>query len=485
MSFEPVERSSGEGGRPEGERRGARRLPADRAVYFAGKDTLLQPGQVTEISRGGMRIDATLPLPIGAEIEIELLPKDQNQGTPLVMRGRVVHHEASVRGTGMGVRVWGGADRLNGVDATAWSSAEAQAPSWAEATPSAHVVTTPSMAPKRSRHIRSLFLSVAALWSLVAALLLWQSFASWPLLRLAKSPSAPKIAPASSEREAARRAPVSEIPPGVKRRVDQTEDASRATVDDSPSEANRQGSASARSGDSTSGEGGSPAAPLHVNLVSVRPFGELPHGDATAEIGHGMGGPANDLDQVSLQNANAHIAASLAPPAAGQSQEEPSTESNGLASQAIAILAPPFSVDLVRGPGKNTPDADAIRLLVDKSDHALVLYRGGRPLRVFPVGLGRNDSTPEGLFHIANKLTNPDWYTNGKVIPGGSPLNRIGKRWMGLANEAGRTSYGIHPAKNPNTVGQDASLGCIQMTADDAETLFRFCPVGTEVVIQP
>lgn len=485
MSFEPVERSSGKDGRPEGERRGAHRVPADRAVYFAGKDTRLQPGQVTEISRGGMRIDATAPLPIGAEIEIEVLPKDQNPGTPLVMRGRVVHHKSSGHGTAMGVRVWGGAERLGGVDATAWSSTEGQAATWSKGSPSSHVVTTPLTASHRPRHFRSLFLGIAALWCLVAALLLWQSFSPWPLLRMAESPGAPQVAPSRSAREAATKAPVSEIPPGLKRRVDQTEDEARATVGESSSGANRRGSGNDGTGKSTSGVEGSNAAPLQVDLMSVRPFDEIRHGEATAGIGQGMGGPANDLDLASPLSQNASIAASLAPRATGQPEGEPSTESDDFASQAIAILAPPFSVDLVRGPGNNAPDGDAIRLLVDKSDHALVLYRGGRPLRVFPVGLGRNDSTPEGVFHIANKLTNPDWYTNGKVIPGGSPLNRIGKRWMGLANEAGRTSYGIHPAKNPNTVGQDASLGCIQMTADDAETLFRFCPVGTEVVIQP
>lgn len=485
MSADSEQRASGDTGKPERDRRGARRLPADRSVYFTGKETLLQFGQVTEISRGGMRIDAAAPLPVGAEIEIELLPKDQNQGTPLVMRGRVVHHEASAHGTGMGVRVWGGAERLSGADATVVSAPDAHTASWAQTTPSPRVTPTPFPASGRYHRFWTTALGAVVLLGIVAAWLLWHSLSQGSLLHLAKSSIAPQVVPSKTAERAPRRPPISEIPPGVERRFNRLKETAPPAIGAFSGEADPQDAARTSAPASSPGDGGGPAELPLAHMASVRPFDQLHSDDVTAATGDGMGGPANDSEGGSRPIARASVAAALAPKATGQPEGEPPAAGDGFDFPATTILAPPFSVDLVRGPARNASDDDSIRLLVDKSDHALVLYRGGRPLRVFPVGLGRNDSTPGGLFHIANKLTNPDWYTNGKVIPGGSPLNRIGKRWMGLAKDTGRTSYGIHPAKNPETVGRDASLGCIQMTADDAETLFRFCPVGTEVIIQP
>ena len=84
-------------------------------------------------------------------------------------------------------------------------------------------------------------------------------------------------------------------------------------------------------------------------------------------------------------------------------------------------------------------------------------------VRRFPVGVGRNDATPRGTFRIANKITDPDWYNRGEVVEAGSPLNPLGKRWMGLGMggpENPATSYGLHPtddagatsASSPNAV---------------------------------
>lgn len=103
----------------------------------------------------------------------------------------------------------------------------------------------------------------------------------------------------------------------------------------------------------------------------------------------------------------------------------------------------------------------------------------------FPVGLGRHNATPEGDFAIASKVMNPDWSDRGRIVKAGDPENPLGKRWMGLGAGERATSYGIHPTNQPDSIGADMSRGCIRMRPEDAETVFRLCPVGTLVCIEP
>ncbi|MFZ5815279.1 MAG: L,D-transpeptidase [Bacillota bacterium] len=127
------------------------------------------------------------------------------------------------------------------------------------------------------------------------------------------------------------------------------------------------------------------------------------------------------------------------------------------------------------------------RIVIDKSENRLRLYENGRLLREYPVATGKEPSlTPEGSFTIVNKIVNPSW-TNprtGRTIPGGSPENPLGSRWLGLSIGGGST-YGIHGTNQPGSIGGYISLGCVRMHNRDVEELFRLVPVGTPVVIQP
>lgn len=127
---------------------------------------------------------------------------------------------------------------------------------------------------------------------------------------------------------------------------------------------------------------------------------------------------------------------------------------------------------------------DPVRVRVDVNDYVLDVIVGDRVVRSFPVGLGLDGATPLGTFTIANKLTDPDWYNRGIVVPAGSPENQIGHRWMGLGDSHGATSYGIHPAQDTRAIGQPQSRGCVRMYPEDAETLFRIVPLGTPVEIR-
>jgi lipoprotein-anchoring transpeptidase ErfK/SrfK len=148
----------------------------------------------------------------------------------------------------------------------------------------------------------------------------------------------------------------------------------------------------------------------------------------------------------------------------------------------------PLFEDAVMLKADESPAAshDGIWLDVNKTDFVLTVMNNGRPLRRFPVGLGKGNTTPSGDYRIANKLTNPDWYNRGETVPAGDPRNPLGKHWMGLGNERGvPTAYGIHSISQTSDLGQPVGRGCIRMIPSDAEALFRLCPIGTPVHIHP
>lgn len=131
------------------------------------------------------------------------------------------------------------------------------------------------------------------------------------------------------------------------------------------------------------------------------------------------------------------------------------------------------------------PAPGSVTVRVDKSSHTLTIFHGGNAVVRFPVGLGRNNATPEGEFVVANKVTDPDWSDRGRIVKAGDPENPLGRRWMGLGKDGRATPYGIHPTNEPRSIGADRSRGCIRMRPEDAETVFQWCPVGTRVTIAP
>lgn len=139
--------------------------------------------------------------------------------------------------------------------------------------------------------------------------------------------------------------------------------------------------------------------------------------------------------------------------------------------------------------GMGGPDARfagiPLALVVHTREHRLTVYRHGAPVHAFPVGLGEDGATPQGMFRIANMITDPDWYNRGETVPAGDPRNPLGRHWMGLGGENGATSYGIHPTEEPDSIGANRSRGCIRMRPADAAYLFELCETGTPVLIEP
>ena len=134
--------------------------------------------------------------------------------------------------------------------------------------------------------------------------------------------------------------------------------------------------------------------------------------------------------------------------------------------------------------------------VVDKSDYRLDLYLpepdGGMIyIRSFTVGLGENDSTPEGSWVVrrGGKLINPGW-TNprtGRLYAPDDPANPIGDFWIALsgsdAHTQGLVGYGIHGTIEPESIGRSASMGCVRMSDRDIELAYKLLVEGLSTVI--
>jgi LysM repeat protein len=118
--------------------------------------------------------------------------------------------------------------------------------------------------------------------------------------------------------------------------------------------------------------------------------------------------------------------------------------------------------------------------VVDLSDFELTVHAHGYFICRYPVGIGKDNSSPIGTFVVLNKVANPQ-YTDpeGRVIASDDPNNPLGERWIDLGD-----SYGIHGTIDPNSIGRAESRGCIRLRNEDVEEVYDLLTVGSQVVIQ-
>jgi hypothetical protein len=126
---------------------------------------------------------------------------------------------------------------------------------------------------------------------------------------------------------------------------------------------------------------------------------------------------------------------------------------------------------------------EPVTVEVDRRQNGLVAYLGDVALVAYRVGLGKEGRTPSGSFVVEVKLTEPTWFYDGRQIPYGDPENILGTRWMGFENNPGSTGYGIHGTSNPESVGDNQSMGCVRMRNPEVEELFGLLARGTTVNI--
>jgi len=153
-----------------------------------------------------------------------------------------------------------------------------------------------------------------------------------------------------------------------------------------------------------------------------------------------------------------------------------------LSKLAVASALLLLAVGEVRGQQATTAAGQTVqprerRIVVSIPDRKLALLEDGRVVKVYPIAVGAPASpSPTGTFQVVNRLTDPTYYAPGVEIPA-SKDNPLGTRWMGLSKKR----FGIHGTNEPQSIGHNASHGCIRMRNRDAEELFELVRVGDTV----
>ena len=124
---------------------------------------------------------------------------------------------------------------------------------------------------------------------------------------------------------------------------------------------------------------------------------------------------------------------------------------------------------------------------VDRGNFRLRLFKNLKLAKTYKIAVGQAGlETPAGEYAIQNMAVNPSWHVPnsdwagdlaGDVIPPG-PENPIKARWMGIYDGAG-----IHGTDAVNSIGTNASHGCVRMRIPDVEELYDQVKVGTPVYI--
>lgn len=132
---------------------------------------------------------------------------------------------------------------------------------------------------------------------------------------------------------------------------------------------------------------------------------------------------------------------------------------------------------------------DPVTVLVDVSKHWLLYRIGPHVVEAWPVGTGADGTeTITGAFVVGDKQVNPTWWPKGRppVMPH-DPENPLGTRWIGWREVGGDrdTSYGFHGTREPETIGYDASEGCVRMRNEAVEVLYEILPVGSHFRVRP
>jgi LysM repeat protein len=123
--------------------------------------------------------------------------------------------------------------------------------------------------------------------------------------------------------------------------------------------------------------------------------------------------------------------------------------------------------------------------IVDLDRYELIVHAHGYYVRRYPVGIGKDHSTPVGTFSVKNKEFNPTYYGTDEetglrfIVERDDPQNPLGERWIDLGD-----SYGIHGTIDPESIGKAESRGCIRMRNEDVEIVYDLLSLGSEVVIQ-
>ncbi|MEI8175484.1 MAG: L,D-transpeptidase family protein [Candidatus Omnitrophota bacterium] len=145
----------------------------------------------------------------------------------------------------------------------------------------------------------------------------------------------------------------------------------------------------------------------------------------------------------------------------------------------LIMRANNLKTDMIRSGMRLKICAMKFTVLVDKSQNLLTLKADDEVFKVYNVSTGLDNCTPVGAFKVIVKIIDPTWYKAGAVVPPGSPKNILGTRWLGLSVQG----YGIHGTTEPESIGKQATAGCVRMINKEVEELYTMVPIGTDVIV--
>ncbi|MFV0443316.1 MAG: L,D-transpeptidase family protein [Planctomycetaceae bacterium] len=117
--------------------------------------------------------------------------------------------------------------------------------------------------------------------------------------------------------------------------------------------------------------------------------------------------------------------------------------------------------------------------VIDLRRFELTVHANGYFVAHFPIGIGKDGSTPVGEFRVQDKLENPTYYGPDGVIAADDPQNPLGEFWLSLGD-----SYGIHGTIDEGSIGRAESRGCLRLKRQDIADLYDLLTVGSPVVIR-
>ena len=124
------------------------------------------------------------------------------------------------------------------------------------------------------------------------------------------------------------------------------------------------------------------------------------------------------------------------------------------------------------------PTVTPVTLFADLGAHILTVKRGDSVLKTYPFASGQDRyPTPRGTFRIKKIVWNPSWtpppdaaWAKGKTAKGpGDPRNPM-KVVKVFFQEP---DYYIHGTDDVNSLGQDASHGCLRMSPEEVAELAK------------
>ena len=145
--------------------------------------------------------------------------------------------------------------------------------------------------------------------------------------------------------------------------------------------------------------------------------------------------------------------------------------------QKLAALASVMLMAAAEARAQENLGPSTRRIVVSIPDRKLAVVESGRVVKIFSTAVGApRTPSPSGSYRIVQRISDPTWYTKGKIVPPGK-ANPLGPRWLGLSVKG----YGIHGTNSPASIGHSASHGCIRMRNRDVEQLFDMVAVGDAV----